>query len=246
MLGGEQSGHIIQMGHATTGDGVLTGLHLLAAVNSIGVPVSAAAKVMTRYPQVLINVRGNKDRAMADPALADAVSAAEVRARRHGPSAAAAERHRAGHPGDGRDAAQSTWPSGSRGNWPTRFAWRCHDRRRRHRRRRHRPLRAGAAADANVWPSGCSPRENAAFRRVRWRRVSRPRRPWRRRSARRAAWCGQTPRSSPAPDGRPSCRVYGTVAAAAAARLGVTAGTCRSATTAAWRPLSSSPKSGRD
>jgi phosphoglucosamine mutase len=77
ILGGEQSGHIIQMGHATTGDGVLTGLHLLAAVNSIGIPVSAAAKMMTRYPQVLINVRGNKDRAMADPALARAVSAAQ-------------------------------------------------------------------------------------------------------------------------------------------------------------------------
>jgi phosphoglucosamine mutase len=78
ILGGEQSGHIIQMGHATTGDGVLTGLHLLAAVNSIGVSVSAAGKMMTRYPQVLINVRGNKDRAMADPALADAVSAART------------------------------------------------------------------------------------------------------------------------------------------------------------------------
>ncbi len=76
ILGGEQSGHIIQMGHATTGDGVLTGLHLLAAVNSIGVSVSAAGKMMNRYPQVLINVRGNKDRAMADPALAEAVSAA--------------------------------------------------------------------------------------------------------------------------------------------------------------------------
>ncbi|MGH3265835.1 MAG: phosphoglucosamine mutase, partial [Trebonia sp.] len=61
ILGGEQSGHIIQMGHATTGDGVLTGLHLLAAVNSIGIPVSAVAKMMTRYPQVLINVRGDKD-----------------------------------------------------------------------------------------------------------------------------------------------------------------------------------------
>jgi phosphoglucosamine mutase len=45
-------------------------------VNAIGIPVSAAAKMMTRYPQVLINVRGNKDRAMADPALAKAVSAA--------------------------------------------------------------------------------------------------------------------------------------------------------------------------
>ena len=75
VLGGEQSGHIIQMGHATTGDGVLTALHLLAAVNSSGVPVAAAAKVMTRYPQVLINVRGDKDRAMADPSLRVARSA---------------------------------------------------------------------------------------------------------------------------------------------------------------------------
>jgi phosphoglucosamine mutase len=74
VLGGEQSGHIIQMGHATTGDGVLTGLHLLAAVNSSGVPVSAAARMMTRYPQILINVPGDKDRAMADPSLEFAVS----------------------------------------------------------------------------------------------------------------------------------------------------------------------------
>lgn len=79
ILGGEQSGHIIQMDHATTGDGVLTGLHLLAAVNSVGVPMSAAAKMMTRYPQVLINVRGDKARAMASPGLAEAVSAATTR-----------------------------------------------------------------------------------------------------------------------------------------------------------------------
>jgi phosphoglucosamine mutase len=78
VLGGEQSGHIIQMGHATTGDGVLTGLHLLAAVNTGGVPVSAAAKMMTRYPQVLINVRGDKARAMADPAVEHAVEDAEA------------------------------------------------------------------------------------------------------------------------------------------------------------------------
>jgi phosphoglucosamine mutase len=79
VLGGEQSGHIIQMGHATTGDGVLTGLHLLAAVNRSGVPVSAAAKMMTRYPQVLINVRGDKDRAMADPSLEEGVRTARER-----------------------------------------------------------------------------------------------------------------------------------------------------------------------
>ena len=79
VLGGEQSGHIIQLDYATTGDGVLTGLHLLAAVNSAGIPVSAAAKLMTRYPQVLLNVRGDKDRAMADPAVAEAAAAAQAR-----------------------------------------------------------------------------------------------------------------------------------------------------------------------
>ncbi|HLH83585.1 MAG TPA: phosphoglucosamine mutase [Trebonia sp.] len=79
VLGGEQSGHIIQMDHATTGDGVLTGLHLLAAVNRSGIPVSAAAKMMTRYPQVLVNVHGDKHRAMADPALDAAVKAAQGR-----------------------------------------------------------------------------------------------------------------------------------------------------------------------
>jgi phosphoglucosamine mutase len=73
VLGGEQSGHIIQLGHATTGDGVLTGLHLLAAVNHGGVPMSAAAKMMTRYPQVLINVRGDRERGMANPGLGQVV-----------------------------------------------------------------------------------------------------------------------------------------------------------------------------
>jgi phosphoglucosamine mutase len=76
VLGGEQSGHIIQMGHATTGDGVLTGLHLLAAVNRSGTSMAAAAKLMTRYPQVLINVRGDKERGMANPGLAPTVTKA--------------------------------------------------------------------------------------------------------------------------------------------------------------------------
>jgi phosphoglucosamine mutase len=76
VLGGEQSGHIIQLGHATTGDGVLTGLHLLGALNRTGTQMSAAVKMMPRYPQVLINVRGDKARAMADPQVAEAVKLA--------------------------------------------------------------------------------------------------------------------------------------------------------------------------
>ncbi|MFB4301538.1 phosphoglucosamine mutase [Actinomadura sp. NTSP31] len=74
-FGGEQSGHVIMLDHATTGDGVLTGLHLLAAMVRRGRPLDELAKVMTRLPQVLINVRGvDKGRAKTDPALASAVA----------------------------------------------------------------------------------------------------------------------------------------------------------------------------
>jgi len=62
VLGGEQSGHIILLEHATTGDGVLTSLQLLAAVNRHGVPLAAAAKMMPKYPQVLVNVPGDASR----------------------------------------------------------------------------------------------------------------------------------------------------------------------------------------
>jgi phosphoglucosamine mutase len=62
VLGGEQSGHIIMFEHATTGDGVLTSLQLLAAVNRHGVPIAAAAKMMPKYPQVLVNVPGDASR----------------------------------------------------------------------------------------------------------------------------------------------------------------------------------------
>jgi phosphoglucosamine mutase len=76
-LGGEQSGHIILADYATTGDGVLTALHLLAVLARRGVSLAEAAKVMTRYPQVLINVPGDKERAAASPELAAAVAEAE-------------------------------------------------------------------------------------------------------------------------------------------------------------------------
>ncbi|MBV9795704.1 MAG: phosphoglucosamine mutase [Actinobacteria bacterium] len=76
-LGGEQSGHIILADYATTGDGVLTALHLLAVLARRGVSLAEAAKVMTRYPQVLINVPADKERAAASPELAQAVQDAE-------------------------------------------------------------------------------------------------------------------------------------------------------------------------
>jgi phosphoglucosamine mutase len=62
VLGGEQSGHIIMLEHGSTGDGVLTSLQLLAAVNRHGVPLAAAAKMMPKYPQVLVNVPGDASR----------------------------------------------------------------------------------------------------------------------------------------------------------------------------------------
>lgn len=56
-LGGEQSGHIIFLDRATTGDGILTGLRLLGIVARSGRPLSELAGVMRRLPQVLVNVR---------------------------------------------------------------------------------------------------------------------------------------------------------------------------------------------
>ena len=55
-LGGEQSGHVIILDHATTGDGTLTGLLLAARVAETGRPLADLAAVMERLPQVLINV----------------------------------------------------------------------------------------------------------------------------------------------------------------------------------------------
>ncbi|HYB14197.1 MAG TPA: phosphoglucosamine mutase [Streptosporangiaceae bacterium] len=74
-LGGEQSGHIIMLDHATTGDGILTSLQLLAAVNRRGVPMAAAAKMIRKYPQVLVNVPGDASR--LGPRVDAAVSRAE-------------------------------------------------------------------------------------------------------------------------------------------------------------------------
>jgi phosphoglucosamine mutase len=55
-LGGEQSGHVVMPGHATTGDGILTGLHLMARMASTGRTLAELAAVVTKLPQVLINV----------------------------------------------------------------------------------------------------------------------------------------------------------------------------------------------
>jgi phosphoglucosamine mutase len=56
VLGGEQSGHVIFLRHATTGDGLLTAVRFLALAAGRGTPVADVATVMRRYPQVLQNV----------------------------------------------------------------------------------------------------------------------------------------------------------------------------------------------
>ena len=73
-LGGEQSGHIVLLDHATTGDGLLTAVHLLAEVASSGRPLSELAAQMTRLPQVLVNVGGvDKTRMTTDPVVSAAI-----------------------------------------------------------------------------------------------------------------------------------------------------------------------------
>jgi phosphoglucosamine mutase len=78
-LGGEQSGHIVMLEHATTGDGVLTALHLMNRMATSGQSLAQLASVMTRLPQVLINVPDvDKSRAATDPELTAAVVEAEA------------------------------------------------------------------------------------------------------------------------------------------------------------------------
>ncbi|MEU1310009.1 phosphoglucosamine mutase [Streptomyces cinnamoneus] len=77
-LGGEQSGHVIVLDHATTGDGTLTGLMLAARVAATGRTLADLAGVMERLPQVLINVRDvDKSRVGSSEELATAVNDAE-------------------------------------------------------------------------------------------------------------------------------------------------------------------------
>jgi phosphoglucosamine mutase len=78
-LGGEQSGHVIMSRYATTGDGILTALHVLDRMAETGKSLTELAGVMTRLPQVLVNVPDvDKARADDDFVLAAAVAEAEA------------------------------------------------------------------------------------------------------------------------------------------------------------------------
>ena len=55
-LGGEQSGHIIFMDYATTGDGIISALHVLKIMAKSGKTLAELADFMTEYPQTLLNI----------------------------------------------------------------------------------------------------------------------------------------------------------------------------------------------
>jgi phosphoglucosamine mutase len=84
-LGGEQSGHVVLPGHATTGDGLLTALRLMGRMAATGESLAALAKTMHRLPQVLVNVRvQDKALAVGSAEVEGAVAEAEQELGEHG------------------------------------------------------------------------------------------------------------------------------------------------------------------
>lgn len=78
-LGGEQSGHIIFLDQNTTGDGLLTALHLLSVIKDRQIPLSQLASQMRRLPQVLLNATvQHKERLMQDERVLAKVKQAEL------------------------------------------------------------------------------------------------------------------------------------------------------------------------
>jgi len=84
-LGGEQSGHMIFLDHATTGDGILSALQVLAVMLREGRPLSELKKIMERYPQKLVNVRvGQKKPIDQVPEIVKLQRSMEQRLGKHG------------------------------------------------------------------------------------------------------------------------------------------------------------------
>jgi phosphoglucosamine mutase len=78
-LGGEQSGHVVFTDAATTGDGLLTALHVMSRISVTGESLAALASVVQRLPQVLINVPVSDKATVAQaPAVDAAVEAARA------------------------------------------------------------------------------------------------------------------------------------------------------------------------
>jgi phosphoglucosamine mutase len=84
-LGGEQSGHVVLPAYATTGDGALTALHLMARMAATGRPLAELAGVVQRLPQVLVNVVVRDRTAGASASeVVDAVKTVEAKLGRTG------------------------------------------------------------------------------------------------------------------------------------------------------------------
>lgn len=77
VLGGEQSGHVINANHATTGDGILTALCIARAVKDAGQPLEKICEFVKRLPQTLINVRDVDKNRTDDPGLREEIAKAE-------------------------------------------------------------------------------------------------------------------------------------------------------------------------
>ena len=77
-LGGEQSGHIIALDYANTGDGLCSGVLFLMAIDELGEDISSLVDKFDRYPQVLRNMRiRDKSKIMGSPKLAEAIAEAQ-------------------------------------------------------------------------------------------------------------------------------------------------------------------------
>jgi phosphoglucosamine mutase len=77
-VGGEQSGHMILSDFATTGDGLVAALQVLATIVEQGRPASEVCRVFTPLPQMLRSVRFNGPTPLKDPMVQDAIAAAEA------------------------------------------------------------------------------------------------------------------------------------------------------------------------
>ncbi len=79
-FGGEQSGHVIFRDFATTGDGQLTAIQLLSMMRRKGAKLSELARVMTKYPQTMVNVKVRPESKVlfyTDRAVKDAIDEAK-------------------------------------------------------------------------------------------------------------------------------------------------------------------------
>ena len=83
-VGGEQSGHIILTDHSTTGDGLVSGLQILAALIESGKPASELLAQFEPLPQLLKNVRFNGGEPLESEPVKRAIKAAERRLKGHG------------------------------------------------------------------------------------------------------------------------------------------------------------------